>query len=112
MVIFDHSLDALDYCIPYYEYQHILFNRIQLFKFSKIISFSEMELPIPSTSTAIKRVDRFGFFEADLVRSICCLFDIRVGPQYDVKLENQRLKKWLEMLKNWKKLFLEIRSDK
>ena len=50
----------------------------------------------------LKKVDRFGFFENDIVRSISSFECIPVEPSYDVKLENQRLKKWLEMLKNWK----------
>ncbi|KAK8800274.1 hypothetical protein WA171_004909 [Blastocystis sp. BT1] len=50
----------------------------------------------------LKKVDRFGFFENDIVRSIASFECIPVEPSYDVKLENQRLKKWLEMLKNWK----------
>ena len=50
----------------------------------------------------LKKVDRFGFFEEDIVRSIAFYECIHVEPNYDVKLENQRLKKWLEMLKNWK----------
>lgn len=50
----------------------------------------------------LRKVDRFGFFEEDLVRSIAVFDSIVVEPSYNVKLENQRLKKWLEMLKNWK----------
>ena len=39
----------------------------------------------------LKKVDRFGFFENDIVRSIASFECIPVEPSYDVKLENQRL---------------------
>ena len=59
-----------------------------------------MESEVIQPPTEIKKVDRFGFFEEDTGRSRLIRRLFRIEPVFDVKLENQRLHKWLDMLKN------------
>ena len=67
-----------------------------------------MESEVIETPSEVKKVDRFGFYEEDTGRSELFLRASIVEPAFDVKLENQRLHKWLFMLKNWEKLALPI----
>lgn len=60
-----------------------------------------MESEVIQPLNEIKKVDRFGFFEEDTGRSRLIRRLFRIEPVFDVKLENQRLHKWLDMLKNW-----------
>ena len=60
-----------------------------------------MESEVIQPPNEIKKVDRFGFFEEDTGRSRLIRRLFRIEPVFDVKLENQRLHKWLDMLKNW-----------
>lgn len=60
-----------------------------------------MESEVIQPLNEIKKVDRFGFFEEDTGRSRLIRWLFRIEPVFDVKLENQRLHKWLNMLKNW-----------
>lgn len=49
----------------------------------------------------LKHVNRYGFFGDACKRSWCVLGDRTLELSSDPVLENQRLRKWMEMLKNW-----------
>ena len=66
-------------------------------------SEDSMESEVIQTPSEVKKVDRFGFYEEDTGRSEVFSRALIIEPVFDVKLENQRLHKWMYMLKNWDK---------
>ena len=67
-----------------------------------------MNSEVIGETSELKHVNRYGFFGDACKRSRCILGDRTLEISSDPLLENQRLRKWMEMLKNWNTFGLRI----